>query len=136
PRMRVKDGRVVPNFIYQALRGLPLTVYGSGAQTRSFCYIDDLVEGIFRLMHTKLNGPVNLGNPAEFTILELAELVQKIIGRKLRMIHKPLPQDDPRQRRPDITKARKLLGWEPRIGLEAGLERTIKWFQEQLQALP
>ena len=128
PRIRAKDGRVVPNFIYQALHNLPLTIYGTGTQTRSFCYVSDLVEGILRLARSGIEGPVNLGNPREFTILELAELTQKIIGKKSQVIYKPLPQDDPRQRRPDISKAKKLLGWEPKIKVEDGLQSTINWF--------
>ncbi|MCX5706292.1 MAG: SDR family oxidoreductase [Candidatus Omnitrophica bacterium] len=127
-RMRINDGRVVPNFIFQALNNKPLTVYGKGAQTRSFCFIDDLVEGIFRLMRVKINQPVNLGNPHEFSIMQLAKLVIKLSSAKSRIIFKPLPQDDPRQRKPDIQKARKLLKWKPRVELEEGLLRTISWF--------
>lgn len=147
PRMRIRDGRVVPNFISQALNNKPLTVYGKGAQTRSFCYIDDLVEGIFKLMNSGMNEPINLGNPGEFTILELAKLVIKLTqpfleteycakGRaglthsKSKIVFKPLPQDDPRQRQPDIALARKLLKWQPKIKLEEGLKRTIKWFRD------
>lgn len=130
PRMRMHDGRAVPNFIYQALNNRPLTVYGKGRQTRSFCYIDDLVEGIFRLMvHPSINTPVNLGNPAEFTILELAKLVIKLTGTKSKIIFRPLPEDDPRQRQPDITKAKKILKWQAKIGLEEGLSKTIEWFK-------
>ena len=128
PRMRINDGRVVPNFIYQALHNKPLTVYGSGRQTRSFCYIDDLIEGIWRLMRTRICEPVNLGNPNEFTILTLARLVIKFTGTKSRTVFKPLPQDDPRQRQPDISRAKKLLGWQPRVELEEGLKKTIDWF--------
>lgn len=128
PRMRIDDGRAIPNFISQALHNKPLTVYGSGRQTRSFCYVDDLVEGIWRLMHAKTNQPVNLGNPHEFSILTLAKLVIKFSGTKSKVIFKPLPQDDPKQRRPDIRRAKKLLGWQPRDELEEGLKKTIAWF--------
>lgn len=126
PRMRINDGRVVPNFIYQALHNKPLTVYGNGRQTRSFCYIDDLIEGIYRLMKAKVNEPINLGNPNEFTVLELAKLVLKLTHSKSKTVFKPLPQDDPRKRQPDITKARKLLKWQAQIGLEEGLKKTLK----------
>jgi len=131
PRMRMNDGRVVPNFIYQALYNLPITVYGKGAQTRSFCYISDLIEGILRLMRAKTNEPVNLGNPNEFTILELAHLVIKLTKTKSKIVFKPLPQDDPRQRKPDIKRAQKILKWQPKIQLREGLEKTIGWFQSQ-----
>jgi len=131
PRMRMNDGRVVPNFIYQALNGKPITVYGKGTQTRSFCYVDDLVEGIFRLMHSRINEPVNLGNPNEFTVLELARLVIKLTGTKAKIIFKPLPQDDPKKRKPDITKAKKLLKWLPNVELREGLEKTIEWFRKK-----
>jgi len=127
-RMRIHDGRVVPNFIYQALNHKSLTVYGKGKQTRSFCYVDDLIEGIFRLMFINENYPVNLGNPDEFTILELAKLVLKLTGNKEHVIYKDLPQDDPRQRCPDISKAKKLLKWKPDVDLETGLKKTIGWF--------
>ena len=129
PRMRLDDGRVIPNFIYQALNNKPLTVYGKGSQTRSFCYIDDLVEGILRLMRSNTNDPVNLGNPNEFTILQLAKLVIKLTGAKIRISFKPLPQDDPRQRKPDILRAKKLMGWQPKVKLEDGLKKTIEWFK-------
>jgi len=128
PRMRIHDGRVVPNFIYQALHNKPLSVYGKGTQTRSFCYIDDLVNGVFCMMNSGISGPINLGNPREFTILRLAKLVIKLTGVKTDIVFKPLPQDDPRQRQPDISKARKLLKWSPRIGLKEGLQKTIEWF--------
>lgn len=128
-RMRIHDGRAVPNFIYQALNNKPLTVYGKGTQTRSFCYIDDLIEGIFRLMKSKVNEPINLGNPHEFTILELAKLVIKLTQTKSKIVFRPLPQDDPRQRQPDITKAKKILKWQPKVELEEGLRRTIEWFR-------
>ncbi|MFA4966612.1 MAG: UDP-glucuronic acid decarboxylase family protein [Candidatus Margulisiibacteriota bacterium] len=129
PRMRKKDGRVVPNFIDQALKGEPFTIYGDGKQTRSFCYVSDLVDGIFKMMQSKINTPVNLGNPGEFTMLELAEVVSKISGSPLKYEFKPLPQDDPKQRRPDILKAKKELGWEPKIGLEEGIKKTLEWFK-------
>jgi len=125
PRMRKDDGRVVPNFIHQALTGRPLTVYGRGAQTRSFCYIDDMIEGIMRLMRSRINDPVNLGNPDEFTVMELARLLIKLTGSKSRIIFKPLPQDDPRQRQPDIAKAIRFLRWEPKVRLIDGLRMTI-----------
>jgi len=131
PRMRVKDGRVIPNFIYQALTGAPLTVYGKGKQTRSFCYIDDLVEGIFRVLCSKIDTPVNLGNPDEFTVLELAKLMLKLIPTSSKIIFKPLPQDDPKQRRPDISLAKSRLTWTPKVKLEKGLGKTIAWFRAQ-----
>jgi len=129
PRMRHNDGRVVPNFIDQALKGKPLTVYGKGQQTRSFCYIDDLVEGLFRLMRSKENQPVNLGNPCEFTVIQLARLVLKLTASKSQIVFKELPQDDPRQRQPDISRARKSLDWKPAVSLEDGLKSTISWFK-------
>ncbi len=129
PRMRLRDGRVVPAFIGQALRGEPLTVFGDGRQTRSFCFCSDLIEGIYRLSQTDFHEPVNIGNPTEFTILEFAQLVQTILGSSSPILHKPLPQDDPKQRRPDITRARQLLGWEPKVDLETGLRRTIEYFR-------
>jgi dTDP-glucose 4,6-dehydratase len=128
-RMRINDGRVIPNFIYQALHHKPLTIYGKGTQTRSFCYIDDLVEAIFKLMYVNLNEPINLGNPKEFSILELAKLVVKLTGAKTKFIFKPLPENDPRQRQPDIAKAKRMLKWQPKIGLKEGLKRTIEWFR-------
>ncbi|MFH1458514.1 MAG: UDP-glucuronic acid decarboxylase family protein [Candidatus Omnitrophota bacterium] len=128
PRMRIRDGRVVPNFVYQALHHKDLTVYGRGTQTRSFCYIDDLIEGIVRVMHSNSNTPFNLGNPKEFTILELARLIIRLTGTKSKITFKPLPQDDPRQRKPDILKAKKVLKWQSKIDLEEGLSRTIEWF--------
>lgn len=130
PRMRIKDGRVVPNFIYQALHHQPLTVYGNGSQTRSFCYYSDLVEGIVRLLFSKIPGPVNLGNPREFSILEFAKLVIKFSKTKSKIVFKPLPVDDPKQRRPDIRLAQKELKWVPKVSLEAGLKKTIEWFRE------
>jgi dTDP-glucose 4,6-dehydratase len=132
PRMRINDGRVVPNFIYQALNNKPLTVYGRGQQTRSFCYISDLIEGIYRLLRSNFNLPINLGNPCEFTMLELAKLTIKLTESKSKIAFKPLPQDDPQQRQPDIGKARKILHWQPRIKLEEGLKRTIDWFRLKL----
>ena len=133
PRMHPNDGRVVSNFIVQALRGEPITVYGNGGQTRSFCYVDDLVEAVLRFMQTpaECTGPLNIGNPKEFTILELAERVVKLTGSKSKVVHKPLPADDPTQRQPDIAAARKLIDWEPLTPLEAGLEKTIEYFRTQ-----
>jgi dTDP-glucose 4,6-dehydratase len=132
PRMRLNDGRVVPNFIFHALQGEDLTVYGDGLQTRSFCYIDDLVEAIVRLLFSQETEPVNLGNPDEFSILDFAEKVLKITGSRSRIIYQTLPADDPRVRRPDITRAQKFLNWSPRIGLKEGLRKTIPYFQEKL----
>jgi UDP-glucuronate decarboxylase len=134
PRMHLNDGRVVSNFIVQALRGKPLTIFGDGTQTRSFCYVDDLIEGLIRLMNTSddVTGPINLGKPGEFTILELAEKVIELSNSKSEIIYKKLPADDPKQRRPDITQARKFLEWEPEIELEEGLKRTIDYFDELL----
>lgn len=129
-RMRHKDGRVVPNFIDQALRDEPLTVYGDGSQTRSFTYVSDLVEGIMRLMASNLNEPVNIGNPREMSILQFAKLIKKLMGTKSEIVFEDLPVDDPKQRRPDITKAKARLGWEPKVDFEEGLARTIKWFKE------
>jgi UDP-glucuronate decarboxylase len=132
PRMAADDGRVVSNFIVQALKGQDLTVYGDGSQTRSFCYADDLVEGFMRLMNAsdEVVGPINMGNPGEFTMIELAEKVLRLTGSASKLIHMPLPQDDPKQRRPDIAKAKQLLNWEPTIALEQGLERTIAYFRK------
>ena len=134
PRMHPNDGRVVSNFIVQALRGENITIYGDGLQTRSFCYMDDLIEGFIRMMATSsdITGPVNLGNPGEFTIKELAETVLKMVGGKSKLIYEPLPSDDPKQRQPDITLARSVLNWEPKIKLEAGLEKTISYFKKLL----
>jgi len=129
PRMRPNDGRVVSNFINQALRGEPLTVYGDGSQTRSFCYVRDMVEGIWRLLNSDVVEPINLGNPQEMTVKELAHLVLEITGSKSGIIYEPLPQDDPKVRQPDIKRARQLLGWEPRIPLETGLKETIEYFK-------
>ncbi len=133
PRMLPDDGRVVSNFIVQALQGKDLTVYGEGSQTRSFCYVDDLVDGFMRFMEQeKIVGPMNLGNPGEFTMLQLAELVLKKVGGKSKITHLPLPSDDPKQRRPDITLAKDTLGWEPKVPLEDGIERTIAYFKGAL----
>jgi UDP-glucuronate decarboxylase len=134
PRMDPKDGRVVSNFITQALRGEPITVYGTGAQTRSFCYVDDLIEGIIRMMdQPKEIGPVNLGNPGEFTMIELAKQVLELTGSKSELVFHPLPSDDPKQRCPDITRAKAWLnGWEPQVPLHAGLKKTIPYYREQL----
>ncbi len=129
PRMRRQDGRAVPNFIDQALKNIPITVYGDGSQTRSFCYIDDLVEGIIKLMHSDIHTPINIGNPNEFTIKELARIVLKLTGSKSRIVYKPLPQDDPKQRKPIIAQAKRLLKWQPKTPLKEGLERTISWFR-------
>lgn len=129
PRMDPNDGRVVSNFIVQSLKGKPLTVYGKGDQTRSFCYVDDLIAGIIALIESNESEPMNLGNPGEFTILELAEEVQKLIDDSAGIIHRPLPGDDPMQRKPDISRARKNLGWQPKIDLEAGLKKTICYFE-------
>ena len=133
PRMHEADGRVVSNFIVQALRGENLTIYGNGRQTRSFCYVDDLVEGMVRFMEqTKIVGPLNLGNPSEFTMLELAKLTLKLVGSRSKIVHKPLPSDDPRQRRPDIALAKRILKWKPTVELEEGLQRTIAYFRERV----
>jgi UDP-glucuronate decarboxylase len=134
PRMHPNDGRVVSNFIVQALRNNDITVYGDGMQTRSFCYVDDLVEGLIRLMETsdELVGPVNLGNPAEFTIRELAEIVIDITGSAAKIVHRPLPADDPKQRRPDISKAQELLDWQPTVALREGLAKTAAYFEQLL----
>jgi UDP-glucuronate decarboxylase len=135
PRMHPNDGRVVSNFIVQALKGEPITIYGKGNQTRSFCYVDDLIDGLIRLMKTPegFTGPVNLGNPVEFTILELAKKVIGLTASKSKIIFKPLPEDDPKQRQPDIRLAKEKLGWEPKISLEEGLARTIPYFKEILK---
>jgi dTDP-glucose 4,6-dehydratase len=132
PRMRMRDGRVVPNFIMQALKGEPLTAYGKGTQTRSFCYIDDLVRGIHRLLEADYHLPVNLGNPHEMTVLDFAKKIIELTGSSSRIVFNPLPQDDPQVRQPDISKARELLGWEPEIALEEGLKKTIQYFKERL----
>ena len=136
PRMHPNDGRVVSNFIVQALRGEDITIYGDGAQTRSFCYVDDLIEGFMRMMASpaQVTGPINMGNPVEFTIRELAEMVLCMVGGSSRLVLKPLPQDDPRQRQPDITLARTTLDWAPQVQLEAGLTKTIEYFRQLVQA--
>jgi UDP-glucuronate decarboxylase len=134
PRMHPNDGRVVSNFIVQALRGEDITIYGDGLQTRSFCYVDDLVEGILRMMDTEkgVTGPINLGNPVEFTMVQLAEKVIRLVGSRSRLVHKPLPQDDPRQRKPDIDLAQTKLDWSPKVALEDGLKETISYFRREL----
>lgn len=132
PRMRLRDGRVVPAFVSQALSGKPLTVFGDGKQTRSFCYCSDLIEGIYRLMMSDTSDPVNIGNPQELTILEFAERIIRITGSKSKIIYKPLPQDDPKQRQPDITRARSILKWEPVVSLEDGLKKTIEYFRDRV----
>lgn len=135
PRMRLEDGRVIPNFLRQALEGNPLTVYGDGTQTRSFCYIDDMVEGLYRaLVEERAEGEVlNLGNQDEISVLDLARAVMEVLGVERELVFEPLPEDDPRRRRPDITRAREILGWEPTTPLREGLEKTIPWFREQLR---
>ncbi|MBN8902959.1 MAG: GDP-mannose 4,6-dehydratase, partial [Rhodospirillales bacterium] len=132
PRMHPNDGRVVSNFIVQALRGQDITVYGDGSQTRAFCYVDDLIDGLMRLMASppEFTGPVNIGNPHEIPVRELAERVVRLTGTKAKLVDKPLPQDDPLQRCPDITLAREVLGWEPRVALEDGLQRTTEYFRQ------
>ena len=130
PRMKLDDGRVVPAFLDQALRGEPMTVFGSGAQTRSFCYVTDLVDGLYRLMQSEERYPVNLGNPREMTILEFAEHIRAMTGTQSRVVFEPLPEDDPKQRRPDISKAKSVLGWEPKVALEDGLRATVAYFQD------
>jgi dTDP-glucose 4,6-dehydratase len=132
PRMRLNDGRVVPAFVSQALKSKPITVFGKGTQTRSFCYCSDLIEGIYRLMMSEHREPVNIGNPHEMTMLEFAQEIIRATGSRSRIVHKALPQDDPRQRRPDITRARKWLGWEPKVPLAEGLERTIRYFKPRV----
>ncbi len=132
PRMRVHDGRVVSNFIVQALRGEPITLYGDGAQTRSFCFVDDLVAGVFRLFERGTSEPTNIGNPREFTVRQLAELVVRLTGSRSRIVQEPLPEDDPKVRQPDIGRARATLAWEAKVPLEEGLERTIGYFKQKL----
>ncbi len=132
PRMRVRDGRAVPAFLSQALLNQDVTVFGDGSQTRSFCYISDLVDGIIRLMHSKENDPINIGNPQEMTILQIAQQIIEMTGSKSRIIYKPLPTDDPKVRQPDITRARTLLGWEPKVSLEEGLGHTIDYFKKKV----
>ena len=132
PRMRLNDGRALPNFLYQALMGQPITVFGDGSQTRSFCYVTDLREGRYRLLESDEHEPTNIGNPQEITILEFAERVRKLVGATTPIVFHALPQDDPKQRCPDISKAKRLLGWEPKITLEDGLQRTLEYFRAQL----
>jgi dTDP-glucose 4,6-dehydratase len=134
PRMQINDGRVVPNFMKQALCGEELTVYGNGLQTRSFCYVSDEVDGFLRLAKSDEHLPVNIGNPNEFTMLECAQMVLKVTGSKSQIRYEPLPQDDPKQRRPDITKAQQLLGWEPKVDLETGLRKSLEYFQQAVAA--
>jgi dTDP-glucose 4,6-dehydratase len=134
PRMRLNDGRALPNFVYQALRGQPITVYGDGKQTRSFCYVSDLIQGIYRLMNSDEHEPINIGNPQEITILEFAERVRALLGSDVRIVFKPLPQDDPKQRCPDISKAKRLLGWQPKVNLNEGLQLTLNFFRQQVAA--
>jgi len=134
PRMALNDGRVVPAFLDQALRGEPLTVFGDGSQTRSFCYVADLVDGLVRLASSDERYPVNLGNPVELTILEFAERISRLMGSKLPIVHEPLPEDDPKRRQPDIAKARRVLGWEPKVSLEEGLRATVEYFRALVPA--
>lgn len=133
PRMRIDDGRVVPNLILNAMQSQPLTIYGDGKQTRSFCYIDDLIDGIAKLLDGDISEPINLGNPDEFTILELANLILELTKTKSELKFVALPQDDPKRRKPDISKAKRLLGWEPKVSLKQGLKQTIDWFKQQIQ---
>lgn len=132
PRMRLDDGRALPTFMSQALRGEDVTVYGDGSQTRSFCYVDDLVEGIYRLLLSDYHKPVNIGNPSEITLLQFAEEVLKLTGSKSKIIFEPLPQDDPKQRQPNITKAKEILGWEPKVDRHEGLKRTLEYFKQHI----
>jgi dTDP-glucose 4,6-dehydratase len=136
PRLQANDGRVISNFMMQALRGEPLTVYGDGLQTRSFCYVSDLIDGILRLSASSEHTPVNIGNPCEFTMLECAQEVLSVTGSKSKIVHRPLPQDDPTRRRPDITKARTQLGWEPKVALREGLQKSLAYFQACVAAKP
>ena len=136
PRMRLNDGRALPAFMTQALRGEPLTVFGDGSQTRSFCYVDDLVEGIYRLLHSDEVYPVNIGNPSEMTILQFAQRILALTGSNSRIVHQALPTDDPKVRQPDIGKARRILGWEPRYDLDTGLAKTLAYFRERLGVPP
>ena len=132
PRMRLRDGRAVPAFMSQALQNEDVTVFGDGSQTRSFCYVTDLVDGILRLMDSNTNEPVNIGNPHEVTIEEIARTIIKLVGSKSQIVRRPLPVDDPKQRRPDITRAQTLLGWEPKVGLEEGLLKTVEYFKKKI----
>lgn len=135
PRMLENDGRVVSNFVVQALRGIPLTVYGDGSQTRSFCYVSNLVDGLIRLMNREHIGPINLGNPDEYTILELAQTIQRMVNPNTKLQLKPLPEDDPRRRKPDITRAQTLLDWQPTVPLQEGLQQTIQYFRDHIASL-
>ena len=135
PRMRLNDGRALPNFLYQALTGKPITVYGDGSQTRSFCYVSDLIEGIYRLMQSEEHFPVNIGNPNEITILEFAKRIKSLTASDVPIVFEPLPQDDPKQRRPDISKAQRLLKWQPEVSLKDGLERTLHYFRDRAAAV-
>lgn len=132
PRMRLDDGRALPTFMSQALKGEDITVYGDGLQTRSFCYVDDLVDGIYRLLLSDYHRPVNIGNPSEITLLQFAEEVQKLVGTNSKIVFEPLPQDDPKQRQPDITKAKEILGWSPKVDRHEGLKRTLEYFKQSL----
>ena len=132
PRMRLHDGRAVPAFMGQALRGEDITIFGSGQQTRSFCYVTDLVDGIIRLMDSNVNDPVNIGNPHEMTIEQIAREIVRLTGSKSKLVYRPLPEDDPKVRQPDITRARTLLGWEPKVGLEEGLQKTLDYFRDKV----
>jgi dTDP-glucose 4,6-dehydratase len=132
PRMRLHDGRAVPAFMGQALRGEDITIFGSGQQTRSFCYVSDLVDGIIRLMNSDVNDPVNIGNPHEMTIEQIARDILRLVGSKSQLVYRPLPEDDPKVRQPDITRARTLLGWEPKVGLEEGLQKTLAYFRKKV----
>ncbi len=134
PRMRVDDGRAIPAFLSQALRGEDVTLFGDGSQTRSLCYVSDLVDGIYRLMLSDVSDPVNIGNPAELTMRELAEKIVKLTGSRSRIVERPLPVDDPKRRRPDVTRARTLLAWQPKVSLDEGLPRTIDYFRARLGA--
>jgi dTDP-glucose 4,6-dehydratase len=134
PRMRLRDGRAVPAFMSQALTGEDVTIFGNGRQTRSFCYVSDLVDGIIRLMESNVNEPVNIGNPHEMTIEEIARMIIKLTGSKSQIVYRPLPEDDPKVRQPDITRARTLLGWEPKVGLEEGLTRTLDYFRTKVKS--
>ena len=136
PRMQLHDGRVVPAFLEQVLRGEPITIFGDGSQTRSFCYVKDLVEGLYKLMMSEERYPVNLGNPQELTILEFAEQIRRFTGSKAPLVFQPLPEDDPKKRRPNIDKAKKVLGWEPTVSLEDGLRETVAYFQGRVEATP
>jgi dTDP-glucose 4,6-dehydratase len=132
PRMRLKDGRAIPNFLLQALNGQPLTIYGDGSQTRSFCYVDDLVEGLVRLLHSSLHDPVNIGNPEEWTVLRMAETIRDLIGSTVSIVHEALPEDDPKVRQPDIAIARQKLQWEPKTTIEHGLKQTLEDFRRRV----